>query len=188
MPNRTSSALAVRGIAFWGDKMNTKHKATNLAIMRIRVKSLFTATCRRTRLRIWRALLLLLASASPQAFAASPVEVTDFGSNPGNLQMFKYVPDGLPSSAPLVVVIHGCTQNARTFASETGWIQLADKFGFALAMPQQTQTNNPQSCFRWFDSSQNKRDQGEALSVKQMVDKMKSVHNMPGCSYRRPTP
>src|SRR5206468_8709093 len=123
-------------------------------------------------------LVTLLALASPQAFAASPVEVTDFGFNPGNLRMFEFLPDGLLPSAPLVVVMHGCTQNATTFANETGWIQLADKFGFALALPQQTHVNNPSNCFRWFDSNHNRRDQGEALSIKQMVDKMKSVHSI----------
>jgi hypothetical protein len=36
-------------------------------------------------------------------------EGRDFGSNPGNLRMFTYVPDSLPNSAALVVVLHGCT-------------------------------------------------------------------------------
>ncbi len=63
-------------------------------------------------------------------------------------------------------------------AKDTGWIQLADKFGFALTLPQQNQANNFLGCFRWFESGQNKRDQGEALSIKQMVDKTKSAHNI----------
>ena len=36
-----------------------------------------------------------------------------FGSNPGRLDAWTYVPEGLPKGAPLVVVLHGCTQNAR---------------------------------------------------------------------------
>lgn len=156
--------------------MTRPSKAT---IIHTRADSRFRG--RRIAWQLWgtsAALLALLALASPQAFAAAPGEVTAFGSNPGNLQMFEYIPDGLPPSAPLVVVMHGCTQNAATFAKETGWIQLADQFGFALALPQQTQTNNFQSCFRWFDSNHNRRDQGEALSIKQMVDKMKLAHNI----------
>src|SRR4029453_19052948 len=39
-------------------------------------------------------------------------EVKDFGSNPGALRMFTYVPERLVSSPALVVVLHGCTQNA----------------------------------------------------------------------------
>src|SRR3954452_22108957 len=34
--------------------------------------------------------------------------VASFGSNPGNLKMWKYVPAGMPANAPLVVAMHGC--------------------------------------------------------------------------------
>ncbi|MEU2051456.1 esterase, partial [Streptomyces albidoflavus] len=43
------------------------------------------------------------ASLTAPARAASLTEVTGFGSNPGNLRMFRYVPDGLPAGRPLVV-------------------------------------------------------------------------------------
>jgi poly(hydroxyalkanoate) depolymerase family esterase len=132
----------------------------------------------RMMLGFWAVSALLLVSASLEAFAAIPVEVTNFGSNHGNLSMFKYIPDQLPASAALVVVMHGCTQNARTFANESGWIQLADKLHFALALPEQSQANNQKNCFNWFQRGDNSRDQGEALSIKQMVDKMKSDHNI----------
>jgi poly(3-hydroxybutyrate) depolymerase len=41
------------------------------------------------------------------------IEISSFGSNPGNLRMLTYVPPQLPASAPLVVVLHGCLQTAR---------------------------------------------------------------------------
>jgi poly(hydroxyalkanoate) depolymerase family esterase len=101
-------------------------------------------------------------------------EVSNFGSNPGNLKMFKYAPGNLASSRPLVVALHGCTQSATKYDDETGWTQLADKFQFALVLPQQDQTgiNNPLKCFRWFDANHNQRGKGEALSIKQMIDTM----------------
>ena len=119
--------------------MMRPEKATHQTIARTRAKNRLIGGWPRIALCMGSAVVTLLAPASPQAFAASPVEVTDFGLNPGNLRMFEFLPDGLPPSAPLVVVMHGCTQNATTFANETGWIQLADKFGFALALPQQIQ-------------------------------------------------
>ena len=39
-------------------------------------------------------------------------DVTEFGANPGALRMLRFVPPGLPPGAPLVVVLHGCTQTA----------------------------------------------------------------------------
>lgn len=99
-------------------------------------------------------------------------EVTDFGSNPGKLKMFKYIPENLGSSRPLVVALHGCTQSATKYDDETGWTQLADKLRFALVLPQQDQSgnNNQMKCFRWFDANHNQRGKGEALSIKQMID------------------
>ena len=138
----------------------------------------FSDKCRRVTQQFSRISLLLLLSTGSEALGASPVEVSNFGSNPGNLRMFKFVPDQIPPSAALVVVMHGCTQNARTFANESGWIKLADRLQFALALPEQTQANNAQNCFNWFQPNNNKRDQGEALSIKQMVDKMKSDHDI----------
>src|SRR5580704_6305483 len=128
----------------------------------MRTKVRFTEKCRTIVLRIC-SLSVALVSASLQSFAATPVEVTDFGSNPGNLRMFKYIPDQVPDSAPLIVVMHGCRQNARTFARESGWIQLADKLHLVLALPEQTQANNPSNCFNWFQPNNITRDQGEAM-------------------------
>ncbi|HYZ31373.1 MAG TPA: PHB depolymerase family esterase [Crenalkalicoccus sp.] len=124
------------------------------------------------------ALALILAATALPALAAAPVEVTGFGSNPGNLRMFKYVPDGLPASAPLVVVLHGCKQNARDYATDAGWIQVADQAHAALAMAEQTQANNQNNCFNWFLQADNRRDRGEALSIRQMVDKMRADHSI----------
>src|SRR3712207_548406 len=59
-------------------------------------------------------------------------EVKGFGSNPGNLRMFAYVPENLPPGSPLVVVLHGCTQNAAGYDHGAGWSTLADRYGFAV--------------------------------------------------------
>jgi poly(hydroxyalkanoate) depolymerase family esterase len=110
----------------------------------------------------------LLAGASPAA-AASIVEVTGFGSNPGALKMFRYVPDGLPSGRPVVVAMHGCTQNAAGYGAGSGWTQLADRFGFSVVLPEQQSANNSSKCFNWFEPGDITRGQGEAESIAQMV-------------------
>ena len=100
--------------------------------------------------------------------------VASFGSNPGKLEMFKYVPSMRRTKAPLVVVMHGCTQNAQDFANHSGWPELADKFNFMLVFPQQRSSNNFAKCFRWYSRENSMRGSGEALSIKQMVDRMKA--------------
>ncbi|MFO1206665.1 MAG: PHB depolymerase family esterase [Burkholderiales bacterium] len=104
--------------------------------------------------------------------------VRDFGSNPGDLAMYKYVPARLPASAPLVVVLHGCTQSAASYDKGSGWSTLADRYGFALLLPQQGWKNNPLRCFNWFRPEHTGRDRGEALSIKQMIDRMFADHDL----------
>ena len=110
----------------------------------------------------------------PLTTQAGLQEVTSFGSNPGNLRMFRYVPAGLPADAPLVVALHGCVQSALAYANGAGWPKYAERDGFALVFPEQRSANNQNSCFNWFESGDIRRGSGEALSIKQMVDKAKA--------------
>ena len=98
------------------------------------------------------------------------VEVKDFGPNPGNLTMYQYIPEGLTENAPLVVVLHGCFQNADTIAVQSGWNKLADENKFMIVYPQQKLTNNLKSCFSWYQEGDYERDSGEVASIKQMID------------------
>ncbi|MEU6847760.1 PHB depolymerase family esterase [Streptomyces sp. NPDC046716] len=117
-------------------------------------------------------LLALFLPTPPRASAAAGIqEVTGFGSNPGALKMFRYVPDGLPGGRPVVVALHGCTQNASGYGTGSGWTELADRWGFSVVLPQQTSGNNASSCFNWFETGDIARGQGEAASVAQMVDR-----------------
>jgi poly(hydroxyalkanoate) depolymerase family esterase len=117
-----------------------------------------------------------LVSVAPPSSAAALTEVTGFGTNPGNLQMFRYVPDGLPSGRPLVVAIHGCGQSAVSYDNETGWTKWADANGFALVLPQQRTKNNAGRCYNWWLSADSARTGGEAESVAQMVAWMRTTY------------
>lgn len=129
---------------------------------------------------LWRGLILtalptLLVST---VSAVSIVEVPSFGSNPGNLRMFKFVPKKMNSPRALVVVIHGCLQSAEEFDAESGWTEIAERGGFALVYPEQKKENNGASCFNWFQSGDARRDHGEMLSIYEMVQKMVRDENL----------
>ncbi|MFD9737095.1 alpha/beta hydrolase family esterase [Umezawaea sp. NPDC059074] len=123
-------------------------------------------------MRIVALVLFLLTAITPAAHAASITEVTGFGTNPGNLKMFRYVPDGLATGRPVVVVLHGCTQDAAGYGTASGWVSLADRYRFALLLPQQQSANNLNKCFNWFQSADTTRGQGEVASIAQMIAKM----------------
>ncbi|MFI1566279.1 PHB depolymerase family esterase [Streptomyces sp. NPDC020490] len=115
--------------------------------------------------------LLSLVQPGRAHAAASLEEVTGFGSDPGALRMFRYVPAGLPAGRPVVVALHGCTQDAAGYGTGSGWLQLADRWGFSVVLPQQRSANNASNCFDWFQSGDIARGQGEAASIAQMVDR-----------------
>lgn len=104
--------------------------------------------------------------------AAGLTEVTGFGSNPGHLRMFSYVPENLTKDAALVVVLHGCTQDAAGYSHGSGWSRLADEAGFALVFPEQQRANNPNACFNWFQRGDIERGQGEPMSIHEMIRHM----------------
>ncbi len=98
-------------------------------------------------------------------------EFSDSGANPGNLRAFRYTPHEISENPALVVVLHGCTQRAAAYADGAGWIELADRFGFCLLLPEQRRSNNPNLCFNWFVPTDTTRGSGEVHSIRQMIDR-----------------
>ena len=98
----------------------------------------------------------------------------DFGSNPGQLNAWTFVPEttGSEQTLPLVVVLHGCTQTAAGYDRGSGWSELAAAYGFAVLFPEQQRANNANLCFNWFEPADTRRGAGEALSIAQMVEAM----------------
>jgi poly(hydroxyalkanoate) depolymerase family esterase len=102
----------------------------------------------------------------------------EFGPNPGNLLMKKYIPKKVRANAPMVVLLHGCLQSAEEYASSSGWAKLAEENGFYLLLPSQTTGNNGMRCFTWFENADITRDQGEIYSIHNMIKKMISTHSI----------
>jgi poly(hydroxyalkanoate) depolymerase family esterase len=121
-----------------------------------------------------------LQNTHPTSFAPADRLSTlgKFGSNPGALQARYYLPADLSDAAPLVVVLHGCTQNAVGYDHHSGWSPLADEAGFALLYPEQQRANNPNLCFNWFLPADTARDCGEVLSIRQMIETMVVTHGL----------
>ena len=121
---------------------------------------------------------LTAARGIPSPPARAMRETADFGANPGGLRMLSLVPDGLEQDAPLVVVLHGCTQHAEAFAEAGGWLTLARRCGFAVLAPEQSAANNPNLCFNWFQPGDTTRGKGEAASIRAMISALKKQHGL----------
>ena len=92
--------------------------------------------------------------------------------------MRTFAPAGLPARAPLVVVLHGCTQNAADYDRGSGWSTLAARHGFALLYLEQAACNNANGCFNWFQPEDTARGHGEVASIAQMLKQTLSEHNL----------
>jgi poly(hydroxyalkanoate) depolymerase family esterase len=101
------------------------------------------------------------------------VELKSFGNNPGNLRMFVREPHGagsLEGKRPMVMVLHGCGQDAGSILKLSGWGAIADSVGAYLVFAQQKRSNNPMGCFNWFREADALPGRGEVFSVAQMIE------------------
>ncbi len=73
------------------------------------------------------------------------------------------VPSGL--ERPLVVMLHGCTQDPEDFAAGTGMNERAREQGFFVLYPAQAQDANPQRCWNWFKHNHQQRGGGEPALI-----------------------
>lgn len=73
-----------------------------------------------------------------------------------------YIPSGYSGEAlPLLVMLHGCTQNPDDFAAGTGMNAVAEENNCFVVYPAQTKSANGSNCWNWFKPGDQRRDQGE---------------------------
>lgn len=79
---------------------------------------------------------------------------------------------------PLVVMLHGCTQDPADFALGTGMSVLAQEQGFAVLYPAQAQDASPQRCWNWFQPEHQRRGCGEAAVLAGMTRVVVAEHGL----------
>jgi poly(hydroxyalkanoate) depolymerase family esterase len=71
--------------------------------------------------------------------------------------------------APLLCMLHGCTQDPITFAAATLMNDTADRHRFVVAYPGQDRGENPQGCWNWFLPEHQRRGAGEPAAIARIV-------------------
>ena len=91
-----------------------------------------------------------------------------------------YVPSGYTagSNVPLMVMLHGCTQNPDDFANGTRMNALAETEKFIVIYPEQTSSANSSKCFNWFETAHQSRGSGEPALIAGMVNDVKSKYSI----------
>ncbi len=87
-------------------------------------------------------------------------------------QALVHVPHGLDAlrPAPLVCMLHGCTQDPASFAAAVLMNHAADRHGFVVVYPGQDRGRNPQGCWNWFLPEHQRRDAGEPATIAAIVN------------------
>jgi poly(hydroxyalkanoate) depolymerase family esterase len=114
----------------------------------------------------------------PAASAASLVEVTDFGANPGGMRMHVYVPGTRPASPAIVVAMHGCGGSGPGFYSGSEFASLADRYGFIVIYPSAEQQAGFGNCFDTWSAASKRRGGGsDPVSIVSMVTYVEQTYS-----------
>lgn len=118
-------------------------------------------------LKLKLVIIFLLTFITSLAVQAEYLKLEEFGANPGELEASYFVPD--TEKPALVVLLHGCAQQGRELALQSGLFGLAKENNFALLLPQQGLNNNIKRCFNWYSADDFTKNAGETLSIKNMI-------------------
>jgi len=72
---------------------------------------------------------------------------------------------------PLIVMLHGCGQDAKSFAESTRMNRIASRERFFVLYPEQDRLANAQGCWNWFDT-QTGRAHGESELIMSAIDQV----------------
>ncbi|MEU1245040.1 PHB depolymerase family esterase [Micromonospora parva] len=115
-----------------------------------------------------------LTLATP-ASAATLTQVTNFGTNPTNLQMHLYVPDRVATRPAILLAMHYCTGTGPAFHSGTQYASLADRYGFIVIYPSATRSSK---CWDVYSPQALRRGGGsDPVGLMSMVDYVKQRYS-----------
>ncbi len=101
--------------------------------------------------------------------------VTDAGS----LDYKVYVPASYTGQpCPLLIMLHGCSQDAQDFARGTGMNEVAEKNQCIVAYPEQSSSANSGRCWNWFEDAHHYRGGGEPALIAGVAHKIMGEYNI----------
>lgn len=88
-----------------------------------------------------------------------------------------YVPSSYRGQpVPLIVMLHGCSQDPQDFSQGTRMNEAADNDGFIVAYPAQPRVANIAKCWNWFNPDDQERDAGEPALIAGITREVMTSH------------
>ncbi len=110
------------------------------------------------------------------------VAITHPGAKHNPHHYHLYVPPGATANTPmpLVLMLHGCTQNPVDFATGTGMNAAAAPANALVLYPEQPHSANPNGCWNWFRPGDQHRGSGEPALLVAMLHDVMARHPVDG--------
>src|SRR6185295_2770873 len=104
---------------------------------------------------------------------------SSFTGSAGTRAFKLFLPGGYEGDAlPLVVMLHGCTQDPDDFAAGTRMNAIAQEQGFLVLYPAQAHAANPNRCWNWFSPQHQRRGSGEPALLAAMTRHILQTHSV----------
>jgi poly(hydroxyalkanoate) depolymerase family esterase len=96
------------------------------------------------------------------------------GAGERRYKLFRPSAEKMPAAGQrtLVVVLHGCTQDADDIARGTRFNEAAARDGFVVLYPEQPESAHPRKCWNWYEPGQIRRGAGEAAIIANLTQKV----------------
>ncbi|WDZ96703.1 PHB depolymerase family esterase [Herbaspirillum sp. WKF16] len=91
------------------------------------------------------------------------------------MQYRLFLPDRHGAGAPLIVMLHGCQQNAADFAEGTRMNAHAARKGYAVLYPEQSLGAHAQRCWKWYDPA-TQRGEADVAMIAALVEDIAARH------------
>ncbi|MDE5412537.1 extracellular catalytic domain type 1 short-chain-length polyhydroxyalkanoate depolymerase [Alkalihalobacterium chitinilyticum] len=113
---------------------------------------------------------------SSHVFASSTFTSHSFGGKTYKL----FVPSTYDpaTETSLMVMLHGCTQDANQFSVGTEMNIVAEEKGFIVLYPEQSSSANSSKCWNWFEPAHQSRGSGEPAVIAGMVQQVKNNYSI----------
>jgi poly(hydroxyalkanoate) depolymerase family esterase len=118
----------------------------------------------------------LAGAATPQG----QLSQASYTGQAGALTYQLYVPSTYKAGTPvpLVVALHGCTQNADVFRKLTRFDELAEAKNFIVAFPEQSKAANDTNCWNWFKNEHMQRGAGEPSLIAGITQEVRDRYSI----------
>ncbi|MGH6836673.1 MAG: extracellular catalytic domain type 1 short-chain-length polyhydroxyalkanoate depolymerase [Methylocella sp.] len=159
-PVESEPAIAGDAGAGWGNLLPARRLAGRATTRPL--GEVLTLLRRANRPRIAPAAMPRKSPIAPPVPEGAAFLTRTFSCAAGSRDYKVYLPShGNGRKCPLIVMLHGCTQDPDDFALGTGMNLLAEEQGFIVAYPRQPATANHSACWNWFDRKDQMRGEGE---------------------------